>query len=201
MTARGEGRFLELYARLVVACAVGGLAALSANWLLEDDPATRATPEPESLGAELAELRRVPLGEFVQLNDSSALRWVLGPGFSQPESDGTWVQSGDAYLIFSLADADAMRETALELEISVSPHLTGDQLTRELQVWTEADRFGFDLGVGGARIVVPLSNASEHVVRFVCNDLDYVDQRRGPDLRKLCVKVFGIELRMRDSRS
>jgi hypothetical protein len=132
----------------------------------------------------------------VSLNDGSEYRWVLGPGFAPPESDGTWVRSRTAQLIFYLPDIGEADEGALSLELSVSPLLTGNQESRLLVVRSSAEEVEVELESEGARVFVKLAPGEQQVVELVCDSLDSpAEEALSIDMRRLCVKVYAMAVR------
>ena len=189
----GRGDRYRLAVVLVVLAAV---ASLGITWTLGPDPAVLIEDEGEALRAELVELRQVPVDEFVFLNDESEHRWVLGPGFAPPESDGTWVRSRTAQLIFYLPDTGEADESALSLELSVSPLLTGNQESRSLVVRSGAEEVEVELESEGARVFVKLAPGEQQVVELVCDSLDSpAEEALSIDMRRLCVKVYAMAVR------
>jgi len=187
---------VDRYRSAVVFAVLAVVAALGITWILGPDPAVLIEEEGEALRAELVELRQVPIDEFVSLNDGSEYRWVLGPGFAPPESDGTWVRSRTAQLIFYLPDTGEADESALSLELSVSPLLTGNQESRSLVVRSGADEVEVELESEGARIVVKLAPGEQQVVELVCDSLDSpAEEALSIDMRRLCVKVYAMAVR------
>ena len=180
----------------MVVLTIAGVTALGLYFLLGPDPAVLIEDEGEALRAELVELRQVPVDEFVFLNDESEHRWVLGPGFAPPESDGTWVRSRTAQLIFYLPDTGEADESALSLELSVSPLLTGNQESRSLVVRSGAEEVEVELESEGARVFVKLVPGEQQVVELVCNSLDSpAAEVLSIDMRRLCVKVYAMAVR------
>ena len=164
--------------------------------MLGPDPAVLIEGEDEALRAELIELRRIPVEEFVFLNDASEYRWVLGPGFAPPEADGTWVRSQTAQLIFYLPDEGEGSESPFSLELSVSPLLVGDQQTRSLVVRSAAEEAHVELESGGSRVFVQLARGDEQVIELICDSLDSPDEEAlSVDMRRLCVKVYAMAVR------
>jgi len=185
-------RYQDLVAFIVLAAS----ASLGIIWTLGADPAVLIEGENEGLRAELVELRQVPVDEFVSLNDGSEYRWVLGPGFAPPESDGTWVRSRTAQLIFYLPDIGEADEGALSLELSVSPLLTGNQEFRLLVVRSSAEEVEVELESEGARVFVKLAPGEQQVVELVCDSLDSpAEEALSIDMRRLCVKVYAMAVR------
>lgn len=185
-------RYLSVVAFVVLLAS----ASLGITWILGPDPAVLIEDEDEDLRAELLEVRQVPVDEFVSLNDGSDYRWVLGPGFAPPESDGTWVRSRTAQLIFFLPDTGVVAESAFSLELSVSPLLTGKQESRSLVVRTGAEEVEVDLEPGGARVFVRLAPGEQQVVELVCDSLDSpAEEALSIDMRRLCVKVYAMAIR------
>jgi hypothetical protein len=194
-----EGReidHVDRYRSAVVFAVLAAVATLGIGWILGPDPAVLIEDEGEALRAELVELRQVPIGEFVSLNDGSDYRWVLGPGFAPPESDGTWVRSRTAQLIFYLPVTGEAAESAFSLELSVSPLLVGEQESRSLVVRSGADELAVELESGGARVMVPLAPGEQQVVELVCESLDSpAEVALSIDMRRLCVKVYAMAVR------
>jgi len=179
---------------------LAGVASLGISWTLGPDPAVLIEDEGEALRAELVELRQVPVDDFVFLNDGSEHRWVLGPGFAPPESDGTWVRSRVAQLIFYPQGSGEPTEGALSLELSVSPFLAGNQESRSLVVRSGAEEVEVELESEGARVLVKLAPGEQQVVELVCDSLDSpAEEALGIDMRSLCVKVYAMAVR-RDLR-
>ena len=175
---------------------LAGVASLGISWTLGADPAVLIEDEGEGLRAELVGLRQVPVDQFVSLNDGSEYRWVLGPGFAPPESDGTWVRSRTAQLIFYLPDTGEADESALSLELSVSPLLTGNQESRSLVVRSGAEEVEVELESEGARVFVKLAPGEQQVVELVCDSLDSpAEEALSIDMRRLCVKVYAMAVR------
>ena len=184
------------YRLLVVVLTIVGVTALGLYFLVGPDPAVLIEDEGEALRAELVELRQVPVDEFVFLNDESEHRWVLGPGFAPPESDGTWVRSRTAQLVFYLPDTGEADEGALSLELSVSPLLTGNQESRSLVVRSGAEEVEVELESEGARVFVKLAPGEQQVVELVCDSLDSpAEEALSIDMRRLCVKVYAMAVR------
>ena len=184
------------YQNLVAFVVLVASASLGIIWTLGADPAVLIEGENEGLRAELVELRQVPVDEFVSLNDGSEYRWVLGPGFAPPESDGTWVRSRTAQLIFYLPDIGEADEGALSLELSVSPLLTGNQESRLLVVRSSAEEVEVELESEGARVFVKLAPGEQQVVELVCDSLDSpAEEALSIDMRRLCVKVYAMAVR------
>lgn len=172
---------------------LGGVLCLGISFVLGTDPAVTIAEEPQGLREELRNLRLVPSEEFLGLNDSSPYRWVLGPGFAPPEADGTWVRSESAQLIFYLPDNLAGSLSQLSLELSASPLLKDDQDSRSLLVRSTIDEVRVELPAGGSRIFVALDNNEEQVVEIVCDSLDSpAEKQSAVDVRRLCVKVYGM---------
>jgi len=96
----------KLYRLGVIGLMALGVPALGTFFVLGPDPAVLTRDESEDLRDELKELRSVASGEFVDLNDRSTHRWILGPGFAPPEADGAWVRAQRAEMIFYLSAAD-----------------------------------------------------------------------------------------------
>ena len=186
----------DYYRVVIIVAALVTVAALGINWVLGPDPALLSAGEDKALRAELIPLRQVPVGEFVLLNDASEHRWVLGPGFAPPESDGTWVRSRAAQLIFYLPDEGEGAESAFSLELSVSPFLAGGQDARPLVVRSAAQEAHIELESGGARVFVQLAPGEEQVVELICGDLDSpAEEAASIDMRRLCVKVYAMAVR------
>ena len=187
-----DGRYRTAVAFVVLLASF----SLGIIWTLGADPAVLIEGENEGLRAELVELRQVPVDEFVSLNDGSEYRWVLGPGFAPPESDGTWVRSRTAQLIFYLPDIGEADEGALSLELSVSPLLTGNQESRLLVVRSGAEEVEVELESEGARVFVKLAPGEQQVVELVCDSLDSpAEEALSIDMRRLCVKVYAMAVR------
>ena len=187
-----DGRYRTAVAFVVLLASF----SLGIIWTLGADPAVLIEGENEGLRAELVELRQVPVDEFVSLNDGSEYRWVLGPGFAPPESDGTWVRSRTAQLIFYLPDIGEVDEGALSLELSVSPLLTGNQESRLLVVRSSAEEVEVELESEGARVFVKLAPGEQQVVELVCDSLDSpAEEALSIDMRRLCVKVYAMAVR------
>jgi len=187
-----DGRYRTAVAFVVLLASF----SLGIIWTLGADPAVLIEGENEGLRAELVELRQVPVDEFVSLNDGSEYRWVLGPGFAPPESDGTWVRSRTAQLIFYLPDIGEVDEGALSLELSVSPLLTGNQESRLLVVRSSAKEVEVELESEGARVFVKLAPGEQQVVELVCDSLDSpAEEALSIDMRRLCVKVYAMAVR------
>ena len=187
-----DGRYRTAVAFVVLLASF----SLGIIWTLGADPAVLIEGENEGLRAELVELRQVPVDEFVSLNDGSEYRWVLGPGFAPPESDGTWVRSRTAQLIFYLPDIGEADEGALSLELSVSPILTGNQESRSLVVRSGAEEVEVELESEGARVFVKLAPGEQQVVELVCDSLDSpAEEALSIDMRRLCVKVYAMAVR------
>jgi len=187
-----DGRYRTAVAFVVLLASF----SLGIIWTLGADPAVLIEGENEGLRAELVELRQVPVDEFVSLNDGSEYRWVLGPGFAPPESDGTWVRSRTAQLIFYLPDIGEADEGALSLELSVSPLLTGNQEFRLLVVRSSAEEVEVELESEGARVFVKLAPGEQQVVELVCDSLDSpAEEALSIDMRRLCVKVYAMAVR------
>jgi len=187
-----DGRYRTAVAFVVLLASF----SLGIIWTLGADPAVLIEGENEGLRAELVELRQVPVDEFVSLNDGSEYRWVLGPGFAPPESDGTWVRSRTAQLIFYLPDIGEADEGALSLELSVSPLLTGNQESRLLVVRSSAEEVEVELESEGARVFVKLAPGEQQVVELVCDSLDSpAEEALSIDMRRLCVKVYAMAVR------
>ena len=186
----------DRYRSAVVLVVLAGVASLGISWTLGADPAVLIEDEGEGLRAELVGLRQVPVDQFVSLNDGSEYRWVLGPGFAPPESDGTWVRSRTAQLIFYLPLTGEAAESAFSLELSVSPLLVGEQESRSLVVRSGADELAVELESGGARVMVPLAPGEQQVVELVCESLDSpAEAALSIDMRRLCVKVYAMAVR------
>ena len=186
----------DRYQNLVAFVVLVTLASLGIIWTLGADPAVLIEDEGEGLRAELVGLRQVPVDQFVSLNDGSEYRWVLGPGFAPPESDGTWVRSRTAQLIFYLPDTGEADESALSLELSVSPLLTGNQESRSLVVRSGAEEVEVELESEGARVFVKLAPGEQQVVELVCDSLDSpAEEALSIDMRRLCVKVYAMAVR------
>ena len=184
------------YQNLVAFVVLVALASLGIIWTLGPDPAVLIEDEGDALRAELVELRQVPVDEFVFLNDESEHRWVLGPGFAPPESDGTWVRSRTAQLIFYLPGTGEVDESVLSLELSVSPLLTGNQESRSLVVRSGAEEVEVELESEGARVFVKLAPGEQQVVELVCDSLDSpAEEALSIDMRRLCVKVYAMAVR------
>ena len=187
-----DGRYRTAVAFVVLLASF----SLGIIWTLGADPAVLIEGENEGLRAELVELRQVPVDEFVSLNDGSEYRWVLGPGFAPPESDGTWVRSRTAQLIFYLPDIGEADEGALSLELSVSPLLTGNQESRLLVVRSSAEEVEVELEPDGTRVFVRLAPGEKQVVELVCDSLDApAEEALSIDMRRLCVKVYAMAVR------
>ena len=186
----------DRYRSAVVLVVLAAVASLGIAWILGPDPVVLIQDEGEALRAELVELRRVPVDEFVSLNDGSEYRWVLGPGFASPESDGTWVRSQTAQLIFYLPDTGGVAESAFSLELSVSPLLTGNQGFRSLVVRSGAEEVEVELEPDGTRVFVRLAPGEKQVVELVCDSLDApAEEALSIDMRRLCVKVYAMAVR------
>lgn len=171
------------------------------SWSFLSDPATATLSESERLRDELRSVRAVPVGEFVLLNDSSEYRWTLGPGFAPSESDGTWVRSRAAQIIFYPKGVPEGSEDDLVLELSVSPLLVGDLRTRTLTVNSGREEVEVELSDGGRRVIVALPAGEEQVVELLCDSLDVPAEDPGiADLRRLCVKVYAMAIRVDSER-
>ena len=188
---------LEVLLSCVLACLFASLGVLLFDWTFGSDPATGILREPPQLRDELRPVRKVPVGELVLLNDSSVYRWTLGPGFASSEKDGTWVRSRGAQIVFYPEDVPLGYEDKLVLEISVSPLLVGDREVRSLRVDSGLEQVEVDLGVGGGRVEVALPEAEEQIVELFCDSLDSpADDLGVSDLRRLCVKVYAMAVRV-----
>ena len=188
--------YANRYRSAVGVVILAAVASLGMTWILGPDPAVLIEDEGEALRAELVELRRVPVDEFVFLNDGSEHRWVLGPGFAPPESDGAWVRSRTAQIIFYLPDSGEATEGAFSLELSVSPLLTGNQESRSLVVRSGVDEVELELESDGARVFVKLAPGEQQVVELVCDSLDSpAEEALSIDMRRLCVKVYAMAVR------
>ena len=187
---------VDRYRSAVVIAVLVIIATLGITWILGPDPAVLIEDEGEALRAELVELRRVPVDEFVFLNDGSQHRWVLGPGFAPPESDGTWVRSRTAQLIFYLSDIGEIDGGTRLLELSVSPLLTGNQESRSLVLRSGAEEVEVELESDGARVFVKLAPGEQQVVELECDSLDSpTGEAVSIDMRRLCVKVYAMAVR------
>ena len=187
-----DGRYRTAVAFVVLLASF----SLGIIWTLGAEPAVLIEGENEGLRAELVELRQVRVDEFVSLNDGSEYRWVLGPGFAPPESDGTWVRSRTAQLVFYLPDTGEVDESALSLELSVSPLLTGNQESRSLVVRSGAEEVEVELESEGARVFVKLAPGEQQVVELVCDSVDSpAEEALSIDMRRLCVKVYAMAVR------
>lgn len=172
---------------------LGGVLSLGIFFVLGTDPAVTTAEESQGLREELRNLRLVPSGEFLGLNDSSPYRWVLGPGFAPPEVDGTWVRSQSAQIIFYLPEDLTGSFSQLSLELSASPLLNDDQGSRSLLVRSTIDEVRVELPAGGSRIFVALDNNEEQVVEIVCDSLDSPAEKPSAiDARRLCVKFYAM---------
>ena len=192
---------LNLYRALVLGLTSVGLIVLAGYYLIGPDPAVMVEDEAAGLREELRDLRVVPLEEFVALNDGSPHRWVLGPGFAPPEADGTWVRSRRAQIIFYLPDTQHDSETAeargYSLELSISPLLGDDQETRAVTLRSQSDEVRVELPPGGGRVFVGLDDTEEQIVELVCDSLDVpTEEQLTSDIRRLCVKVYAMAIRV-----
>jgi len=186
----------------VLVCLCTSLGVLVLNWSFGRDPATAILSESAPLRDELRPIRSVPVGDFVLLNDSSDYRWTLGPGFAPSESDGTWVRSQEAQIIFYPENVPVGFADSLVLEISVSPLLTGDREVRSLRVDSGLDEVEVELESGGGRVVVALPEGDEQIVELLCDSLDTPADDPGiGDLRRLCVKVYAMAIRVDAEKS
>jgi len=184
------------YRSFVVGLTALGLLILGAHFVLGTDPAVLIPEESPDLREELRDVRSVPLGEFVALNDGSPYRWVLGPGFAPPEADGTWVRAQRAQIIFYLPENEFPGSISYLLELSTSPLLAVDQESRPLTVRSRVDEVQLDLPGGGSRIFIELDGAEEQVVELICDSLDIPSEGQATsDIRRLCVKVYAMAVR------
>lgn len=165
---------------------LGALTCLVMVLLFQRDPALIPEDESQLVFAELDTLRDVPRDEFVFVNAGSPLRWVLGPGFSIPESDGAWVNAHEAKIIFSVPE----HSDGMVLEISMSPLLVGDSEVREVTLGSGSDTKNFLLGDDSPRPVIGLPDKREQEVVLECESLDSPSDGED-DMRRLCVKVYG----------
>lgn len=197
-----ERNGIQVLLSCVLACLFASLGVLVLNWSFGQDPATAILSESAQLRDELRPIRSVPVGDFVLLNDSSDYRWTLGPGFAPSESDGTWVRSREARIIFYPENVPVGFEDSLVLEISVSPLLTGDREVRSLRVDSGREEVEVDLESGGGRVVVALPEGDEQIVELLCDRLDTPSDDPGiADLRRLCVKVYAMAIRVDAEKS
>lgn len=191
----------KLYRLGVIGLMALGVPALGTFFVLGPDPAVLTRDESEDLRDELKELRSVASGEFVDLNDRSTHRWILGPGFAPPEADGAWVRAKRAEMIFYLSAADVAEGTPLSFELSVSPLLLEGQTARPLTLRSAIEEVTVELAAGGSRIFVEIPANTEQVVELVCDSLDSPSQEQSSiDARRLCVKVYGMAV-WRERRS
>ena len=199
---RDDGRSgTEWFLSAALACVCAGVLTLIFSWSFLSDPATATLSESDELRDELRSVRVVPVGEFVLLNDSSEYRWTLGPGFAPSESDGTWVRSRAAQIIFYPKGVPEGSEDDLVLELSVSPLLVGDLRTRTLRVNSGREEVEVELADGGKRVIVALPTGEEQVVDLLCDSLDVPAEDPGiADLRRLCVKVYAMAIRVDSER-
>lgn len=184
------------YRSFVVGLTSLGLLILGAYFVLGTDPAVLIPEESPDLREELRDVRSVPLGEFVALNDGSPYRWVLGPGFAPPEADGTWVRAQRAQIIFYLPENESPGSSRYLLELSTSPLLADGQESRALTLRSRVDEARIDLPPGGSRIFIELDGAEEQVVDLICHSLDIPPEDQATsDIRRLCVKVYAMAVR------
>jgi len=189
----------DAYRTGVAAAVVIAVAVLGLYWSLGDDPATATLDETEAMREELAPLRQVPLDDFIYLNDSSPHRWVLGPGFAPSEADGTWVRSRVASLVFYPIGISDDSDGSLEVELSLSPLLLGNEESRRVRVSSGVDAVEVHLPPQGARVVLQLPMGAEQEVEIHCDSLDVPAEDPGiADLRRLCVKVYAMAIRRVD---
>ena len=184
---------VKSYRFAVICLTIFGVMALGTSFVVGTDPAVLTPDESDGLREELQDLRAMEVGDFVFLNDGSPHRWVLGPGFAPPESDGTWVRAERAQLIFYLPETIVTEESPLSLELSVSPLLTEGEVSRPVTFRSSSDEVTVDLEAGGSRVFVNLPARSEQIIEVVCDRLDNPDREQSAiDVRRLCVKVYAI---------
>jgi len=195
------GRLARLYVTSTVGLLTLAIGFAAVLWVVGEDPATESLYESASLRDELKPLRQIPVGDFVFLNSSSQHRWVLGPGFALSEADGTWVRAREAEIVFyPRLDADG-EDRDLNVELSMSPLLVGDAVSRSVTVSSSAETVSVSLPAGGARVSLALTSAEEQVIRITCDDMDAPTSANGVnDLRRLCVKVYALAVRVGEAR-
>lgn len=194
---RPAGPLVRIYTTLIVGFLTLAIGFSAVLWLAGEDPATDSVSESEGLRDELRPLRQIPIGDFVYLNSSSDYRWLLGPGFALAEDDGTWVRAREAEIVF-YPETDAESEGGdLKVELSMSPLLVGDAISRSVTVSSSAETVSVSLPAGGSRVSLALASVEEQVIRIRCDDLDAPPSATGVnDLRRLCVKVYALAVRL-----
>ena len=190
------GLFRRLFVAASALALTGALGTATVFWVFGDDPATAPASESEDLRSTLVPLRQIPVGDFVYLNASSDHRWILGPGFALAEDDGTWVRSREAEIIFYPRFGEETGASDLEVELSMSPLLTGGATSRSVTVTSSAETVTVALPEGGARVSLALAPIEEQIIRISCDDLDAPPSAlEMSDLRRLCVKVYALAVR------
>ena len=180
----------EVLATLAVLVFLGSIFVQFLSWTVGDDPALLARAESSAVSERLATLRVVPVNETLAVNDSSPYRWILGAGFSESESDGTWVVSTEAVIEFSVEDSSPSA-----IRLSISPFLSGGAQRKSIEIETSVSRTVVELEDGGKMVALELDGSSRQQVRIRCASLEVSNSQAGTaDRRGLCAKLYVVEV-------
>lgn len=180
----------------VVLGALFVITTLGWTWHFGLDPALLPPPESAELSAELKPLRVVPNDVLISVSNASSHRWILGPGFDAAEDDGAWVRSTQAQIIMFPTKPQEIGE----IEISVSALVEEGHEDRLVTFHTSGGSEARRISAEGKRIMLPARPVEEQTITIECSNLGRPENVNGAiDSRRLCVKVYAIALRSKES--
>lgn len=134
-------------------------------------------------------LQIVPLDEEIVPGQNSTFRWILGDGFSQPETAGVWISALHSSINFSV---DSWTRVPRSLTLTLVPLLGPTRPHRTLTVSSVGSTVtrtisGLDI------ITIPLNGEPRQTINISCDSVDSALRLRvGPDSRPVCAKLISI---------
>jgi len=159
------------------------------NWVGDTDFTIDLSEEDLATLQELKALRNIDVNVELPMTDISQSRWIMDYGFEPPESDGTWISSRKAKIVFSSNDGGGFSALAL----GFFPFVADQVPSRALTIKTSLGETEVLLIGGGQAVSVPLDGESSQEVEINCDSIDSpVDLGISPDVRTLCTKLLWV---------
>ena len=137
----------------------------------------------------ISRLQILPLDTVISPAQDSETRWILGDGFTQPDSDGAWITALRSSIQFRV---DSWTKAPVNLELTFAP-LLGPTRPSRILVVSSSNSTVTKILSGIATVVIGLNGDLKQTVGISCDSIDSANSLRvGPDYRPICAKLVSL---------
>ncbi len=137
----------------------------------------------------ISRLQVLPLDTVIIPAQKSDTRWILGDGFTQPDSDGAWITALRSSIQFRV---DSWTKAPVNLEMTFAP-LLGPTRPYRILVVSSASSTVTKVVSGIETVAIRLNGDLKQIINISCDSIDSANSLRvGPDYRPMCAKLVSL---------